>query len=58
LQPEEHVFGAYEAFQVPISSIEQKAQISFGKLANLDPYGGTQEGTVSPLIDFSQIRFV
>jgi len=57
LQPEEFVFGGYETFQVPISSIEQKARISFGKVTELDPYQGTPEGPLSPLIDFSQIRF-
>lgn len=57
LQQEEFVFGAYETHQVPIASIEEKARVSFNKLKEIDPYKAAPEGPLSPLVDFSQIRF-
>jgi endonuclease G len=62
----EFVFGGYVSpqtgvsTQVPISSIEARAGISFGGLAQHDPLGGTSEAAFAPggpLELFDQIRF-
>ncbi len=58
LREEEFVFGQHKTTQTRISAIEQRAKLSFGQLADLDPFDGDEEG-VSPLLtDPSQIRFV
>jgi len=70
LQPEEEfVFGAFTspqlkiATQVSIRSIEARSGISFGRLASVDPLGGSEEGlggggSRAPLEALEQIRFV
>lgn len=69
LQPEEEfVFGPFQspqlasATQVSIASIEQKAGLSFGGLADADPFAADYEvvdgGTRAPLLALEQIRFV
>jgi hypothetical protein len=54
---EEFVYGAYKTFQVPIATIEKKSKLSFRKLIDIDPFHVFDEGPVSPLEDFTQIRF-
>ncbi len=56
LAPEEFVFGEYKTYQTTIRSIEERAGIKFGELADLDPYVN-EEVVASPLQDFSQVRF-
>ncbi|CAN7594715.1 DNA/RNA non-specific endonuclease [Variovorax paradoxus] len=69
LQPEEEfVFGPFQspqlgsATQVSIASIEQKAGLGFGGLADADPFAADYEavdgGTPAPLLALEQIRFV
>jgi endonuclease G len=69
LPDEEFVFGAFTspqlhvATQVSIRSIEAKAGISLGRLAQVDPLGGDDESVAdgrdrAPLQAFEQIRFV
>ena len=59
LSEQEFVFGQHETAQVPISSIEEQAGISFGDLASRDPLAGEVEEALSgALTDFRQIRFV
>lgn len=68
LPDEEFVFGAFTspqlhvATQVSIRSIADKAGISFGRLAEVDPLGGDEERVVdgrdrAPLQALEQIRF-
>lgn len=56
LVPEEFVFGEYKTYQTTIRSIEERAGIKFGELADHDPYVN-EEVVASPLKDFSQVRF-
>jgi len=56
LSTREFVFGEYKTYQTSIKSIEKRAGLDFGPLADLDPYVG-QEVIPSPLMDFSQIKF-
>jgi endonuclease G len=67
LQPEEEfVFSAFTspqlqaATQVPISSIETRSGLAFGRLSRFDPLGGEQESIVesASLVAFEQIRFI
>ena len=58
LRDEEFVFGRHKTAQVRIVDIERRAGLSFGRLAALDPFDGTQEGVTELLTDPSQIRFV
>jgi len=59
LREEEFVFGQHETTQVPISSIEQQAGLSFGDLASRDPLAGeVEEALPGALTDFRQIRFI
>jgi len=61
LREEEHVFGKHKTAQVPISSIEKEAGLSFGKLASLDPLASATEavaGDLGDLKDLRQIRLV
>ena len=61
------VFGPFQspqlgtATQVSIASIEQKAGLSFGGLADADPLAADQEavdgGPPAPLLALEQIRF-
>lgn len=59
LSEQEFVFGQHETAQVPISSIEEQAGLSFGDLASRDPLAGeVEESLAGALTDFRQIRFV
>jgi endonuclease G, mitochondrial len=58
LQKEEFVFGQHETAQTSIREIEQRAGLDFGRLSSLDPFRRTTESFSTPLMDFSQIRFV
>ena len=57
LPQRETVFGAYETYQVPISTIEQRAGLRFGPLAALDVFGAAPEGEVRPLLSPDEIRW-
>lgn len=57
LRDEEFVFGRHETTQARIAAIEQRARLSFGRLAALDPLR-RERGIEAPLTDLSQIRFV
>ena len=57
IREEEFVFGRHKTSQVSIRSIEQKAGLSFGPLADLDPFGDVEESIARPLGDFKEIRF-
>ncbi|MET0828447.1 MAG: DNA/RNA non-specific endonuclease, partial [Microbacterium sp.] len=57
LSEDEFVFGAHETSQRSISSIEQRAGLSFGPLAQLDPFE-EQEGIAPRLTDITQIQFL
>jgi endonuclease G len=63
----EFVFGEFDspqlevATQVPISAIEERAGIDFGRLVEVDPLAGSTEAaaeTPAPLLAFDQIRFL
>ena len=54
---EEFVFGAHETAQAAIRSIEEQAGLSFGPLADLDPFADVEESIERPLLDFREIRF-
>ena len=56
LREEEYVFGQYQTWQVPISTIATRAGLSFGNLTALDPLADTPEAPGTPLTDFQQIR--
>lgn len=63
LPEEEFVFGQYttpqhKTTQTSIRAIEEKAGLSFGKLADHDPLGQIEGIVDRPLSDFGQIRFV
>jgi endonuclease G len=58
LRDEEFVFGRHQTAQTRIADIEQRAGLSFGRLAALDPLKGDERGLAAPLTDPSQIRFV
>ncbi len=58
LRDEEFVFGRHQTAQARIADIEQRAGLSFGRLAALDPLKGHERGLATPLTDPSQIRFV
>jgi endonuclease G len=58
LREEEFVFGQHETSQIPISTIERGAGVSFGELTALDPLSQVEEALPTPLTDFNQIRFV
>jgi endonuclease G len=57
LSEDEFVFGAHKTAQVSISSIEQRAGLSFGPLAALDPFVAP-EGVAPQLTDVTQIQFL
>ena len=56
LRDEEFVFGQHKTSQTRIADIEQRAGLSFGPLAALDPFDGDEEGVAAPLTDPSQIQ--
>jgi endonuclease G len=58
LHDEEFVFGQHLTTQTRIRTIEQRAGLSFGPLAALDPFDGDEEGVGGVLTDPSQIRFL
>ncbi|BCS33749.1 serine protease [Luteitalea sp. TBR-22] len=53
----EAVFGAYETFQVPLTTIEQRAGLRFGPLTALDVHAHAPEATVRPLLSPDDIRW-
>jgi endonuclease G len=53
----EAVFGAYETYQVPLTTIEQRAGLRFGPLTPLDVFHGTPEGSARPLLAPDEIRW-
>jgi endonuclease G, mitochondrial len=57
LHTEEFVFGKHKTSQTPIATIEQRAGLSFGVLAEHDPFDGTDEGVGTLLTDPGQIKF-
>ena len=57
LSEEEFVFGKHKTAQTSIAAIEARAGLSFGPLAEIDPFEGL-EGVGSELTDLAQIRFV
>jgi endonuclease G, mitochondrial len=57
LRPEEFVFGRHKTSQTRISSIEERAGLSFGPLAALDPID-SERGVAPLLTDPSQIRLL
>ena len=57
LREEEFVFGKHQTSQARIATIEQRAGLSFGPLAALDPFDDEEEGVATPLTDPWQIRF-
>jgi endonuclease G len=58
LSEDEFVFGGHETAQRPITSIEQRAGLSFGSLAELDPFVESEGIAVPRLTDVSQIQFL
>ena len=54
---QEFVFGKHKTSQVRIASIERRAGLSFGSLAEHDPFDGDEEGVGTLLTDPGQIRF-
>jgi endonuclease G len=57
LREEEFVFGRHQTSQTRIAAIEQRAGLSFGPLAALDPFDDDEEGVATLLTDPGQIRF-
>ena len=57
LREEEFVFGQHKTSQARIATIEQRAGLSFGPLAALDPFDSDQKGVAALLTDPAQIRF-
>ena len=57
LSEDEFVFGKHKTAQRSIASIEQRAALSFGPLADLDPAEDT-EGVAPELTSVRQIRFL
>jgi endonuclease G len=53
----ETVFGAYETYQVPISTIEERAGLLFGPLTTHDVFGAAPESEVRPLLSPDEIRW-
>jgi endonuclease G len=58
LRDEEFVFSQHKTSQARIAAIEQRAGLSFGPLAALDPFDGDEEGVSALLTDPAQIRFL
>lgn len=58
LREEEFIFGQHKTAQVSIAWIEHQAGLSFGRLADLDPFEQVEEALPADLTDFSQIRFL
>jgi endonuclease G len=59
LSEEEFVFGRHKTNQASIASIEERAGLSFGNLAELDPFEEEERvGGGGELTDLEQIQFV
>lgn len=54
---EEYIYGQFKTYQTTLKSIGVRAGLSFGELAEADPYEGF-EIALSPLTDLSQILFI
>ena len=52
------MFGQHENHQRPIAEIEERAGISFGPLADVDPLSGLHDATPPLLTSPSLIRFL
>jgi endonuclease G, mitochondrial len=57
LSHREAVFGAYETYQVPLTTIEQRAGLRFGPLVTLDVFASAPEGAARPLLSPDEIRW-
>jgi endonuclease G len=57
LPGEEFVYGRYETYQTSLREIEALSGLSFGPLANLDPFRIVEEAPPVPISSFEQIRF-
>jgi endonuclease G, mitochondrial len=57
LSEDEFVFGKHKTTQCSISSIEQRSGLSFGNLADLDPFEDL-EGIAPELRSVEQIQFI
>jgi DNA/RNA endonuclease G (NUC1) len=57
IRDEEFVFGRHQTTQTRIAAIEERAGLSFGPLAALDPFDGDEEGVDALLTDPAQIRY-
>ena len=53
----ETVFGAYETYQVAITTIEQRAGLRFGPLTAHDVFAAAPEGEVRALLSPEEIRW-
>lgn len=53
----EAVFGAYETYQIPMTTIEQRAGVRFGPLTPLDVFASAPESAVRPLLSPDEIRW-
>jgi len=53
----ETVFGAYETYQVPLTTIEERAGLRFGPLTAHDVFGTAPEGEARPLLSPDEIRW-
>ncbi len=53
----EAVFGAYETYQVPLTTIEQRARLRFGPLTPLDVLQGIPESGARPVLSPDEIRW-
>ncbi len=57
LPAEEFVFAEFDTWQRPLSWIENKAGVSFGRLTEYDPLTKGEEGMEGPLGSLDRIRF-
>ena len=57
LHDEEFVFGKHNTSQARIAAIEQRAGLTFGSLAERDPFDGDEEGAGTLLTDPAQIKY-
>ncbi len=53
----EAVFGAYETYQVPLTTIELRAGLRFGSLTPLDVFAGVPESGARALLSPDEIRW-
>ena len=57
LHDEEFVFGKHKTSQARIAAIEQRAGLTFGSLAERDPFDGDEEGVGRWLTEPAQIQY-